>query len=373
MHSNEGTSLSLLESLLSNCVISRASDIHLTCMEYPVFRVDGELVSNTQLSIMTPELLEQILEELLSDEQRIRLEAQRSLDMGYSSKAGKRFRINVYFERGRVAMAFRFLDDTFYSLEELRLPKQIRMFTQLKDGLVLVTGATGSGKSTTIASLMNEINQQRACHILTIEDPIEFLYTNETAMVHQREIGSDVVSFSQAIRAALREDPDVILLGEMRDTDTIRSALMAAETGHLVFSTLHSNDAVGVIDRLVGAFPGEEQDGIRQQLSLVLRGIVTQQLVKLNADIGRLPVNEVLIIDTAVANLIRLHKPEQIRSSMETGRAQGNQTLEMALVECVKQRFITKDQALQLTHRKLVLEQLFQTMLGDNSRHQVQL
>ncbi len=362
-----GTSTHPFDSLLTQCIDKGASDMHLSVNCYPTYRISGELLPDETDTPITDKRQQEIVQSFLEPQQLERLRQERSLDVGYSIQGNHRFRINVYFERGGIAIASRWLDGTFHPIEDLRLPPQIGRLAELKDGLVLVTGPTGSGKSTTLASLINSINLQRRCHILTVEDPIEFVYINEKATVHQREVGTDVPSFSQAIRAAMREDPDVILLGEMRDTETMTAALMAAETGHLVFSTLHTNDAVGVIDRLVGAFPGEEQDGVRKQLSMVLRAVVTQILVKTDDGRGRIPINEILIVNNGVANLIRNHKPEQIRSMMETGRATGNQTLEYALASRVKEKLLSKEQAMRLTHRPANLDEMLRVLQAETS------
>ena len=354
---------SLIDHLLTQASIKQASDVHLSSHCFPTYRVGGDLYADVTLEELDDQQITAMCEVLFNDYRRERFAAQGSVDFSYSCN-GERFRINVYRERGGVALAARRLEATFYSLAQLRLPAQLERLTHLQDGLVLITGATGSGKSTTLASLIDEINRNRRCHILTIEEPLEYIHCNQQATVHQREVGEDVPSFAQAIKDALREDPDVILLGEMRDTDTMRAALMAAETGHLVFSTLHTNDAVGVIDRLVGAFSGPEQDGVRKQLSMVLRAVVTQRLFRpdLAKQDGRVPINEILMVDTAVASLIRNHKPEQIRSHMETGRAQGNQTLEQALADRVRERLISKECALANTLRVTELEDLLRVL-----------
>ncbi len=362
------TDVKIFDGYLQQCVDKGASDLHMSVNCYPAYRVSGELIPDECDTVMTDESQQTLIEQFLSSEQQSRLKSNLSVDVGYSIKGGNRFRVNIYFERGGIAIAARWLDGTFHSLADLRLPPQLHRLSELKDGLVLVTGATGSGKSTTLASIINEINLNRRCHILTIEDPIEFVYTNQKATVHQREIGRDVPSFADAIRAAMREDPDVILLGEMRDTETMKAALMAAETGHLVFSTLHTNDAVGVIDRLVGSFPGDEQDGVRQQLSMVLRTVVTQLLVKPEEGRGRIPVNEILMVNNGVANLMRSHKPEQIRSMMETGRASGNQTLEYALAMRVKEKLLSKEQVMRLTHRPSALEEMLRVLQVESTQ-----
>lgn len=356
-----------LEHMLALAAAKGASDLHLSARCYPAYRINGELIIDESLAELDDAQLNGFANVLLSEKRRQRFAEQGGADLTYSC-GSDRFRINVYRERGGIAIVARHLDGEFHSLEELRLPSQLRRLAEYHDGLVLITGATGSGKSTTLASLINEINSQRHCHILTIEDPIEYVHVNRKGTVHQREVGEDVPSFAQAIKDAMREDPDVILLGEMRDTETMRAALMAAETGHLVFSTLHTNDAVGVIDRLVGAFPGNEQDGIRKQLSMVLRSVVTQRLMR--SEHGRIPINEIMMVNNAVASLIRNHKPEQIRSLMETGRAEGNQTLEYALALRVKERLISKEQALRHTPRPGEFEDLLR-LLQNQSRERL--
>ena len=355
--------LALFEQILRAADVACASDIHLSDHCYPTFRISGALCEQPALVSLNSHLLMGIVEALTDARQYRQFVETFNTDLAFTSKDKLRYRINIYRERGCPALAVRWLDGSFHSIEELRLPNQLLKLAQLRDGLVLVTGATGSGKSTTLASMIHEINRSRECHILTIEDPVEFLHHNRKAMVHQREIGRDVASFSEAIRAAMREDPDVILLGEMRDLDTMHAALMAAETGHLVFSTLHTNDAIGVIDRLVGSFPGDEQSGVRQQLSMVLRAIVTQTLVRPEKTSGRVPVNEILIVNAAVANLIRNHKPEQIYSVMETGRAMGNQTFDYALAVRVKEQLISREQGLRLARKPHAFNELINQLI----------
>lgn len=353
--------LQQFEQFLAAMVVENASDMHLSLDTTPVFRIHGLTAAHAEFAPLSEEALTGITAAILHDEQMAALQRNLSCDLGYSSREAERFRINVYFERGSLALAVRWLEGKFQSAEQLNLPPQIKELVKLKDGLVLVTGATGSGKSTTLASLINEINQFRPCHILTIEDPIEFIHHNQMAVVHQREVGVDVPSFAEAIRNAMREDPDVILLGEMRDLDTMHAAITAAETGHLVFATLHTNDAVGVIDRLIGMFPGGEQNTIRQRLSTCLRAVVTQTLARRHDGSGRVPINEILIVNGAVAHLIREHSPSQIRSLMETGRTLGNQTFEYALAKRVHERVISQEQAFQLTQRKEQFEGALRT------------
>lgn len=347
-----------LQYLLDKMVSIGASDLHLSIKIPPIIRKHGQLEKLSEEAALSEDQLEAMLAVLLNEDQRQRLEEDQSIDMGFTSERGNRYRINIYYERRHVALAIRWLDDHIHSFADLNLPKQLIRLVNMKDGLVLMTGTTGSGKTTTLASVVDQINAQRPCHILTIEDPIEFVYINRQAVIHQREVGDDVPDFASAVRSALREDPDVVLIGEMRDLDTMRAALMLAETGHLVFSTLHTNDAVGVIDRMIGAFPGNEQAGIRQQLSMVLRAVITQLLMPTSNGSGRVPVNEILWVNNAVSHLIREHKPEQIRSVMETGRSIGNQTLDNALAERINESLIDIDQARRMAWHPEQLEEL---------------
>ncbi len=347
-----------LQALLDELVSRHGSDLHLSNGCHPVIRQHGDLFELNGFEKTVADDLDVIAQHLLNEVQYSRLKTNLSYDMGYTSLSGERFRINIYFERGCLAYAIRWLNGEIQSMQDLNLPPQLAELPKLKDGLVLMTGATGSGKTTALASVINQINESRPCHILTIEDPIEFIHHNKTAVVHQRELGVDVTSFADAMRSALREDPDVVLVGEMRDLETMRTALMVAETGHLVFSTLHTNDAVGVIDRMIGAFPGDEQNNVRMQLSQVLRAVITQSLVKNASGDGRVPINEILWVNHAVAHLIREHKPEQIRSVMETGKGYGNQTLEQALTERIRMNQISLEQGLAMTTRGEQLKEL---------------
>mgnify|MGYP001169655876 CR=1 FL=1 len=333
-----------LLSLLRQAVEAGASDLHLTPGEPPSLRVDGRLTPLPGLGTTSAETLAAWVGSLLVPAQAQALEAERSVDLALSLPEGPRFRLNAFFSRGQLALAIRRLEPRIRTLEELRLPAALEPLTTLQDGLVLVTGATGSGKSTTLATLLDLINQRRACHILTLEDPIEYLHTSRQALVRQRELHTDFPAFASALRVTLREDPDVILVGEMRDADTMRTALMAAETGHVVFSTLHAGSAIGAAERLIGAFTGEEQESIRHQLSLVLRAVVTQRLLPGRAG-GRVPVLELLQVSPAVANLLRQGKASQIQSAMEAGASTGMRTLEQGLVEVVVRGWVDEEAA----------------------------
>jgi len=307
---------------------------------------------------MMPEEMALMVRDIMSEGQFDVFQDQRSLDIGFALSSGERFRINAYYERGHAALAIRKLDDNFSTLEALGLPASLEKLTHFHHGLVLVSGPTGSGKSTTLGALLHQINLQRACHIITIEDPVEIIHNNHLSMVHQREVHTDVHDFATAVRAAMREDPDVILVGEMRDLETMRAALMAAETGHLVFSTLHTGDVVGMLERLVGGFPGNEQEAVRQQLSIVLRAVLAQHLVPTLDGKGRVPALEILMGTPAVAHLIRNGKSQQLVSAMESGQAQGMQTLDAALAEQVRRGVIAAEKACVMVRDPKLFDEL---------------
>jgi twitching motility protein PilT len=288
--------------------------------------------------------------------QQKQLEVKRQIDMAHSIPGLARFRVNVYFQRETLGAAFRLIPAEIKTLEELGIPGTLHELTERPRGLILVTGPTGSGKSTTLAALIDEINRKRHEHILTIEDPVEFVHRHKKCIVNQREIGPDTLSFAEALRAALRQDPDVILLGEMRDLETIGTAITAAETGHLVFATLHTQSAPSTVDRIIDAFPGAQQEQVRVQLAATLEGIVTQALLPTVDGAGRVAALEILYPDDAVRNLIRQGKVEQIYSVMQTGTARGMQTMEQALADLTLRRIITLETALSRSSRP---DQLF--------------
>jgi len=300
---------------------------------------------------MTPEMTREMFYRILSTEQQKHLEIKRQLDLAYSVPGLARFRVNIYSQRESLAGAFRLIPTELKTLEELGLPSHLHDLTRKPRGIVLVTGPTGSGKSTTLAALIDEINRTRYDHIITIEDPIEFLHRHKNCIVNQREIGADALSFGDALRAALRQDPDVILVGEMRDLETIGIALTAAETGHLVFATLHTQSAPSTIDRIIDVFPGEQQDQVRMQLALSLEGVVTQTLLKTADEQGRVPAMEILVPDDAVRNLIRQGKIEQVYSFMQTGSKRGMQTMEQSLADLISKNMITIEQAVSRSTR----------------------
>jgi twitching motility protein PilT len=298
---------------------------------------------------------QQLLYRILSSEQQKQLEIKRQLDFSHSVPGLARFRVNVYFQKESVGAAFRMIPDELKTLEELGIPSTLHLLAEKPRGLVLVTGPTGSGKSTTLAALIDEINRNRAEHILTIEDPIEFLHRHKRCIVNQREIGPDATTFAEALRAALRQDPDVILVGEMRDLETISTALTAAETGHLVFGTLHTQSAPSTIDRIIDVFPPEQQEQVRIMIAGSLQGVVTQALLPTADGVGRVPALEVLLPDDAVRNLIRQGKVEQIYSVMQTNTSRGMQTMEQSLADLVQRSVVKLEDALSRSSRRAQL------------------
>jgi twitching motility protein PilT len=347
-----------IDDLLRQMKALDASDLHLTPGVQPVVRVRGELVRLEGFDKLTPDETRQLVYRILSTEQQKILETRRNVDLAYSLPGLARFRVNVYFQRASIGAAFRMIPAEIKSLDDLGLPSQLASLAAMPRGLVLVTGPTGSGKSTTLATLIDLINRTRSEHILTIEDPIEFLHWHRNCIVNQREIGPDTPSFAEALRAALRQDPDVILVGEMRDLETIATALTAAETGHLVFATLHTQSAPQTIDRIIDVFPAEQQDQVRIQLATSLQAIVTQNLLPTADGNGRVAALEILIPDDAVRNLIRQGKIEQIYSVMQTGTGRGMQTMEQALAHLAHRQIITREAALSRSSRPDQLEGL---------------
>jgi twitching motility protein PilT len=347
-----------IDTLLEETVARNASDLHVTAGTPPAIRVRGHIVSLDSAGALSGEDLQQLLYRILSSEQQKHLEIKRQIDLAYSVPGLARFRVNVYFQRGTLGAAFRLIPHELKTLEELGLPSGLHLLTQKPRGIVLVTGPTGSGKSTTLAAMIDEINRTRSEHILTIEDPIEFLHRHKRCIVNQREIGPDAISFAEALRGALRQDPDVILLGEMRDLETIGTALTAAETGHLVFGTVHTQSAPSTIDRLIDVFPAAQQEQIRIQIAATLQGVVTQALLPTADGKGRAPAIEILLPDDAVRNLIRQAKVEQIYSVMQTSTGRGMQTMEQSLAELVLRGVITIDVAVGASSRPDQLEGL---------------
>lgn len=322
----------------------KASDIHITVNSPAMLRIHGELKPiNDQ--VLTPAMTLEMAKELMTAEQVETFLERGDLDMSYGIPDVSRYRVNVYKQKGNVSLTIRLIPSRIPAMEALGLPPIAEEFAKKPQGLLLVTGPTGSGKSTTLAAILDYINRTRSDHIITLEDPIEFMHPHKSCIVNQREIGVDTESFSSGLRAALRQDPDVILVGEMRDLETISIAITAAETGHLVFGTLHTADAPQTIDRIIDVFPSEAQQQVRVQLASVMLGVMAQRLLPTTDGNGRAAAIEILVNTPAVANLIRSEKVHQIRSVMQTGKAQGMQTMEMSLRELLQQRRITVETA----------------------------
>ena len=327
-----------------------ASDLHMTVSAHPTIRLSGALVQLDEFPVLTAPVIQRVMFSILTQAQREKFEEDLELDFAYSLPGRARFRVNLYRQRDAVGAAFRVIPYEIRSLESLGIASSIGNFAALPRGFVLVTGPTGSGKSTTLAALVDLANRTRSDHIMTVEDPIEFLHKHKNCIVNQREVGEDTWSFSSALKHVLRQDPDIILVGEMRDLETIQVALTAAETGHLVFATLHTQDAAQTIDRIIDVFPPHQQQQVRQQLAMSLQGVVCQTLCKKADGSGRVVATEVLVVTPAIRNLIREGKTHQIYSVMQAGAAHGMHTLDQSLAELVKNRMISFEQGLDKCH-----------------------
>jgi twitching motility protein PilT len=341
-----------MDDLLARTVQAEASDLHLVPGAPPAIRVHGELVWLDNVERLKPDDTRGLIYRILSTDQQKRLEVDRQLDFSHGVPGLARFRVNVHFQRGSLAAAFRHVPEELRTLEELGLPPSLRELAMRPRGLVLVTGPTGSGKSTTLAAMFDEVNRTKPHHVLTFEDPIEFVHRHKRCVVTQREIGTDAASFADGLRAGLRQDPDLILLGEMRDLETIATALTAAETGHLVLATLHTQSAPSTIDRVIDVFNPTQQEQVRMQLANTLQGVVTQTLLPTADHDGRVACLEILLPDDAVRNLIRQGKVEQIYSVMQTSTQRGMQTMEHGLTELIRKRVVTIDAALAVSSRR---------------------
>ena len=344
----------IIDEILETAVAKKASDIHISANLPPVLRIDGKLF-RTNLPVLSSDDLETLIFPILSNEQRRELEQNWELDFGYGLHGIGRFRVNVYRDKGSYAAAFRTINSTPPNFDDLGLPEIVKKVAQRPRGLILVTGPTGSGKSTTLAAMIDYINSTRVEHILTIEDPIEFIHQSKKSIIHQRELGQDTKSVANALKSALREDPDVILVGEMRDLETTRLALTAAETGHLVLGTLHTSSASQTIDRIVDIFPEAQQQQIRLQLSISLVAVFSQCLLpKLDPSgvkKGRVMAQEIMLVNSAIANLIREQKTAQIYSAIQTGIGSGMQTLDSCLKQLVTDKLVDPQDAIAKSQR----------------------
>jgi twitching motility protein PilT len=333
-----------IEVLLEEVVKKKASDLHLQVGLAPMIRIDGKLSAANGAPILTEELVEHLIFSILDDDQKQVLLKDKEFDFSFAFGDLGRFRVNAYHERGNLAAALRLIPTDILTIEQLGLPNIVNSFADYPRGLVLVTGPTGSGKSTTLAALVDKINSERSEHIITIEDPIEFTHSSKSSVVVQREVHYDTYSFSAALRSSLRQDPDVVLIGEMRDLETISAAITIAETGHLVFATLHTNSAAQSIDRMIDVFPPHQQPQVRAQLSNILMAICSQRLVpKIGG--GRIAASEILIATPAVRNIIREGKSHQLDAVIQTGADKGMQSMDRTLISLIKAGTITYDDA----------------------------
>ncbi len=346
-----------IEELLELVVDNNASDLHLAVGLPPVLRIDGDL-KLARYETLTASVAQRLIYDILSDDQIQRFETNLELDCSYAMRQIARFRVNVFRERGNVAGAFRLIPAEVPTIRELGLPPVIEDLARRPRGLILVTGPTGSGKSTTQASIINLINNDRAEHIITIEDPIEYLHHHRKCVIHQREIGQDTHSFANALRSALREDPDILLVGEMRDLETIQLAITCAETGHLVLATLHTNNAAESVDRIIDVFPPAQQEQIRVMLANNLMAILSQQLLPRAGQPGRVAVVEVMVATAAIRNLIRENKAFQMHSIIQTSADVGMQSMDQALRDLYTQSLITYETAMKRSHNPDELEKL---------------
>lgn len=335
----------LLDKIFRTAVQYKASDIYITSGSKPVLRINGDLILIEEHEVFTKKLAEEFLLETMNEEQKKYFAKNLDLDFSLDLPSIARFRVNMFVQRKGIAAVFRLIPENVMTLDELGMPESIKRIATANSGLVIVTGPTGSGKSTTLAAMLNEINETEARHVITIEDPIEFVHENKKCIIEQREVKTHTLSFQRALRSGLREDPDVILVGEMRDLETIALAITAAETGHLVFATLHTSGAAKSVDRMIDAFPFEQQNQIRSQLAESLRAVIWQNLVKTKDGKGRVAPLEIMMNNSGIANMIRKAKTHQINSAIETGFKEGMQTMKKAVIDLLEADLITEETA----------------------------
>lgn len=334
-----------LDKIFRTAVQYKASDVYITTGCKPILRINGDIIVIQEHPVLTKKMAEDYILEIMSEEQKKYFSKNLDIDFSLDIPSICRFRVNIFVQRKGIAGAFRLIPEAVYSIDELGLSSTLKQITQYNNGLIIVTGPTGSGKSTTLAAMLNEINITEAQHIITIEDPIEFVHENKKSIIEQREVKTHTLSFTKALRASLREDPDVILIGEMRDLETISLAITAAETGHLVFTTLHTSGAAKSIDRIIDAFPSEQQNQIRAQLSECLLAVIWQNLIKTKDEKGRVAPLEIMVNNNAIANMIRKGKTHQINSAIETGFNQGMQTMKKAVTDLFEAGIISEEAA----------------------------
>ena len=353
-----------LKSLLEEMIQRGASDVHITSGVPAMLRIDDELTPS-RTEVLTPEASLQLAYSILTEDQRKRLEKEKELDLSFGIAGLARFRANVFWQRGTIAVAIRQIPFKIMTFEELGLPQAIKTLSARPKGLVLITGPTGSGKTTTLASILNKINEEEGVHIVTVEDPIEYVHIHKRAIINQREVESDTMSFKTALKYILRQDPDVVLIGEMRDAETMLAALTIAETGHLAFATLHTNSAYESINRIVDSFPQDQRSAILSQLAFVLEGVVCQQLVPHASGKGRVMITEIMVCTPAIRAVIREGKVHQIYGLMQAGQKYGMQTMNMSLLAAYQKRKITLEEAMSRTSDAKELEE----MMGRGSSH----
>ncbi len=335
-----------LDKIFRTAIQYKASDIFISTGSKPILRINGDLIAVEDHPILTKQMAEDYLLETLNEVQKKKFEQTLDLDFSLEIENIGRFRVNMFVQRKGISAAFRIIPEVVYSLDELALPQQIRQITQLKQGLVIITGPTGSGKSTTLAAIANEINEKQSKHIITIEDPIEFTHENKKSMIEQREVGTHTASFAKALKASVRENPDIIIVGEMRDLETMGLAITAAETGHLVLATMHTSGAARSVDRIIDAFPPSQQNQIRTQLAESLKAVIWQNLLKTKDRKGRLAALEIMFVNNAISNMIRKEKTFQINSAIETGLRDGMQTMKKAVMDLLQADLITEEDAM---------------------------
>ncbi len=334
-----------LDKIFRTGIQYKASDIFIATGIKPVLRINGDLISIEDHAVLTKAMAEDYLLEILNETQKKKFEQTLDIDFSLDLEGIGRFRVNMFVQRKGISAVFRLIPAAVFSLDELALPQQLKQFAQIRQGIIIVTGPTGSGKTTTLAAILNEINEKYGKHIITVEDPIEFVHENKKSVIQQREVGTHTATFAKALKGAMRENPDVIMIGEMRDLETISLAVTAAETGHLVLATLHTSGAAKSVDRIIDAFPPSQQNQIRAQLAESLKVVIWQNLIKTKDKKGRLGALEIMIVNNAIANMIRKEKTHQINSAIETGLREGMQTMKKAVTDMLSADLITEEDA----------------------------